>query len=91
MYPIFMYRACDWRVNANQNTSVIEGLMSTMIITTIKIHIGVLDQANRTLCEVYKQIGKLLLSLTRSLKRTGEARTAHTQTHHGIELVKLVF
>merc|ERR1711865_893228 len=73
VFPTSMYRVCDGRVNANQDASVIEGVMSTTITTTIKIQTGVLDVANRTLCEVYKPIGKCVAIIDKLVYRSMEA------------------
>jgi len=91
VYPTSMYRVCDGRVNANQDASVIEGVMSTTITTTIKIQTGVLDTANRTLCEVYKPIGKCVAVIDKFVEENwGEKISAYFE-HHGIELIKLVY
>jgi 3-dehydroquinate synthase len=91
VYPTSMYRVCDGRVNANQNASVIEGVMSTTITTTIKIQTGVLDTANRTLCEVYKPIGKCVAVIDKFVEENWGDKIAAYFEHHGIELIKLVY
>jgi len=91
VYPTSMYRVCDGRVNANQNASVIEGVMSTTITTTIKIQTGVLDPANRTLCEVYKPIGKCVAVIDKFVEENWGDKISAYFDHHGIELVKLVY
>ena len=69
VYQISRYRGCDGRVNANQNASVMEGVMSsTTIITTIKIQTGVRDPAKRTLCEFDKPIGKCVAVIDKLLE-----------------------
>jgi len=47
-----MYQVCDGRLDANQNASVIEGVTSITITTTIKVKSGVIDPANKILRKV---------------------------------------
>merc|ERR1711865_180215 len=91
VYPTSMYRVCDGRVNANQDASVIEGVMSTTITTTIKIQTGVLNPANRALCEVYKPIGKCVAIIDKFVNDSWGTKIDAYFEHHGIELVKLVY
>jgi len=91
VFPTSMYRVCDGRVNANHNASVIEGVMSTTITTTIKIQTGVLDPANRTLCEVYKPIGKCVAIIDKFVEENWGQKISAYFEHYGIELVKLVY
>jgi len=91
VFPTSMYRVCDGRVNANPDASVIEGVMSTTITTTIKIQTGVLDVANRTLCEVYKPIGKCVAIIDKFVEEQWGDKIAAYFEHHGIEYVRLVY
>jgi len=91
VFPTSMYRVCDGRVNANPDASVIEGVMSTTITTTIKIQTGVLDVSNRTLCEVYKPIGKCVAVIDQFVEEQWGDKLAAYFEHHGIEYVKLVY
>jgi len=91
VYPTSIYRVCDGRVNANQDASVIEGVMSTTITTTIKIQTGVLDPANRTLCEVYKPIGKCVAVIDKFVEEAWGAKIQAYFDFHGVELIKLVY
>ena len=85
-----MYHVCDGRLDANQNASVIKGVMSTTIASTIKIQTGVLDPSNRTLCKVYKPIGKCVAVIDKFAEENlGDKIGAYFE--HGIELVKLVY
>ena len=65
--------------------------MCTTISTTIKIKTGVLDPANRTLCEVYKPIGKCVAIIDKFVEENWGDKIGAYFEHHGIELVKLVY
>jgi len=91
VFPTSNYRVCDGRVNANPDASVIEGVMSTTITTTINIQTGILKPENLTLYQMYKPIGKCVAIVDQFVdEHWGEQINAYF-AHHGIDLVKLIY
>jgi len=72
VFPTSTYRACDGQVLATEDASLIEGVMSTTITTTIRILTGVLDTKNVTLRNVYAPLGRCMAVVD-----------AHVDTHYG--------
>jgi len=91
VFPTSMYRVCDGRVDANQDASIIESVMSTTITTTIKIQTGILNTSNMTLYEVYKPIGKCVAVIDKFVEEEWGAQIAAYFQHHGIEYVPMVY
>merc|ERR1712054_293839 len=60
VYPTSEYRSCDGQVLATEDASLIEGVMSTTISTTIRILSGVLSPENLTLRDVYAPKGRCI-------------------------------
>jgi len=91
VFPTSIYRMCDGHVHANHDASVIEGVMSTSITTTIKIQTGVLNPTNLTLCKVYKPIGKCVAVVDQFVDEKWGEDLCKYFAHHGVELTKLVY
>lgn len=58
VYPTSIYRICDGYILAKPDASVIEGIVSLTLTTTIKIINGVLNPANHELKNVYQPLGR---------------------------------
>jgi len=90
VYPTSTYRACDGQVLATEDASLIEGVMSTTITTTIRILTGVLDAKNSTLRDVYAPLGRCMAVVDAHVdKLYGERINAYFAAHN-IALNKLV-
>jgi len=90
VFPTSKYRACDGQVLATDDASLIEGVMSTTITTTIRILTGVLDTKNVTLRNVYAPMGRCMAVVDSHVdKHYGEKINAYFAAHN-IALNKLV-
>jgi 3-dehydroquinate synthase len=90
VFPTSTYRACDGQVLATEDASLIEGVMSTTITTTIRILTGVLDTKNVTLRNVYAPLGRCMAVVDVHVdKLYGERINAYFAAHN-IALNKLV-
>jgi len=91
VFPTSNFRVCDGQVNANPDASVIEGVMSTTITTTINIQTGILSTDNLTLYQMYKPIGKCVAVIDQFVEEHWGEKIGAYFAHHGIELVKLIY
>merc|ERR1719464_2683639 len=88
--PTSEFRACDGQVLATEDASLIEGVMSTTITTTIKILTGVLDAGNLTLRNVYAPKGRCIAVVDEQVESLFGARIDTYFKTHNIPLYKLV-
>merc|ERR1719464_1409712 len=88
--PTSEFRACDGQVLATEDASLIEGVMSTTITTTIKILTGVLDAGNLTLRNVYAPKGRCIAVVDEQVESLFGARIDTYFHTHNIPLYKLV-
>ena len=58
VFPTSIYRVCDGYILAKPDASVIEGIVSLTLTTTIKIVNNVLNPANLELKNVYQPLGR---------------------------------
>uniref|UniRef100_A0A7S0ZTP8 3-dehydroquinate synthase domain-containing protein n=1 Tax=Noctiluca scintillans TaxID=2966 RepID=A0A7S0ZTP8_NOCSC len=91
VYPTSTYRCCDGHVMATEDASLIEGVMSTTLTTTIKILSGVLDLQNPTLREVYAPLGRCVAIVDAHVDTLHGGRLSEYFARHNIGLTKLVF
>jgi len=90
VYPTSPYRACDGQVLATEDASLIEGVMSTTITTTIRILTGVLNPENVTLRNMYAPLGRCVAVVDGHVESLfGDRMTAYFAAHN-IPLHKLV-
>jgi len=90
VFPTSTYRACDGQVLATEDASLIEGVMSTTITTTIRILTGVLDTKNVTLRNVYAPLGRCMAVVDAHVDKFYGERINAYFVAHTIELNKLV-
>jgi len=83
VYPTSPFRSCDGQVLASEDSSLIEGVMSTTITTTIKIVTGVLDPENATLRQVYGPLGRCVAVVDKHVESLyGDRINAYFATHN---------
>lgn len=90
VYPTSTFRSCDGQVLATEDGSLIEGVMSTTITTTIKILTGVLDPENSTLREMYAPLGRCVAVVDQHVEALYGERIEAYFAKHSIPLTKLV-
>merc|ERR1712190_670625 len=90
VFPTSEFRACDGQVLATEDASLIEGVMSTTITTTIKILSGVLAPENVTLRNVYAPKGRCIAVVDEQVESLFGARIDAYFKAHNIPLYKLV-
>merc|ERR1712190_145376 len=90
VFPTSKYRACDGQVLATQDASLIEGVMSTTITTTIRILTGVLNPEKTTLRDVYAPKGRCVAVVDEHVDSHYGVRIDAFFAKHNIPLYKLV-
>merc|ERR1712054_403530 len=90
VYPTSEYRSCDGQVLATEDASLIEGVMSTTISTTIRIVSGVLSPENLTLRDVYAPKGRCIAVVDDHVESLYGDRIDGYFAKHSIPLTKLV-
>lgn len=91
LYPTSIYRQCAGHVTSSEDSSVIEGVMSTTITTTIEIVRDVLNPVNHQLRDVYKPLKRCVAVVDERVdKLYGSAMESYFRAH-SIDLEKLVY
>lgn len=89
VYPTSTLRSCDGQVLATEDGSLIEGVMSTTITTTIKVLTGVLDPENHTLRDMYAPLGRCVAVVDQHVESLYGERIEAYFAKHSIPLTKL--
>lgn len=91
LYPTSIYRQGSGHVTSSEDSSRIEGVMSTTITTTIEIVRDVLSPANHQLRDMYKPLKRCVAVIDERVdKLYGEMLAAYFAAHD-IGLVKLTY
>lgn len=91
LYPTSIYRQGSGHVTSSEDSSRIEGVMSTTITTTIEIVRDVLSPENHQLRDMYKPLKRCVAVVDERLDKLYGKALANYFASHEIELVQLTY
>lgn len=91
LYPTSIYRQGSGHVTSSEDSSRIEGVMSTTITTTIEIVRDVLSPENHQLRDMYKPLKRCVAVVDERLDKLYGKTLANYFAAHDIELVQLTY
>lgn len=91
LYPTSIYRQGSGHVTSSEDSSRIEGVMSTTITTTIEIVRDVLSPDNHQLRDMYKPLKRCVAVVDERLDKLYGKTLANYFAAHDIELVQLTY